>query len=73
MYSLYTCYRLALTTQSDMVEELRKTTTSLLSKLYLPDQVETPALQGMVMLIRNIATVGVPSVSHLEITADAAT
>lgn len=56
-----------------MVEELRKTTTSLLSKLYLPDQVETPALQGMVMLIRNIATVGVPSVSHLEITADAAT
>jgi hypothetical protein len=36
---------------------MRKTITALLSKLYLPDQVETPRLQAMVVLIRNIASV----------------
>jgi hypothetical protein len=40
-----------------MLEEMRKTITALLSKLYLPDHVETPALQAMVVLIRNIASV----------------
>jgi hypothetical protein len=39
---------------------MRKTVVSLLSKLYLPDEVETTPLQGMIVLIRNIASVSHP-------------
>ena len=39
------------------VGELWKTVVALLSKLYLPEEVETTPLQAMVILIRNIISV----------------
>ena len=47
-YSFLTC---------GLAGELRKTVVALLSKLYLPEEVETAPLQAMVVLMRNIISV----------------